>query len=73
MTFENYGQSLKNEKADFVKEIAKLVTTSEQTVYRWLSGEFVPSKIRQEVIAKYMNTTPEELWPTKATDHEELP
>lgn len=64
MTFRDYGESLKNEKTDFVKEISELVMANEQTVYRWLTGEFMPSKIRREAIAKHLNTTPEELWPT---------
>lgn len=68
MTFADYGKSLKNERSDFVRELAKLTVSTEQTVYRWLSGEFVPSKIKQETIAKFMKTTTEELWPTEKSD-----
>lgn len=62
MTFTEYAQTLTNEKTNFVKDIAKLTVASEQTVYRWLSGEFVPSKARRDIIAEYLNTTADKLW-----------
>ncbi len=65
MTFRDHVLSKSNERADFVKAIAELTLTTEATVSRWLSGEFSPSPKRQKVIADYLGTTPEVLWPVK--------
>lgn len=63
MTFTDHANSLTNERADFVKRIAEITLATEATVSRWISGEFIPSKIRREKIAKEMNIPVEELFP----------
>jgi len=63
MTFKDHANSLINERAEFVKKIAELTLVSEATVSRWISGEFIPSKIRREIIAREMNIPVEELFP----------
>lgn len=64
MTFKDHVDSKSNERAEFVKTIAEITLTTDATVSRWLSGDFYPSPKRQKVIADYLGTTPEELWPT---------
>ena len=70
MTFRDHVLSKSNERAEFVKKIAELTLTTDATVSRWLSGEFLPSAKRQQVIADHLGTTPEVLWPTKSEDDE---
>lgn len=63
MTFQEYVQELSNERAEFVKRIAKITLSTESTVSRWISGEFIPSKARREIIAKEMGVSVDELFP----------
>lgn len=50
----------------FVREIASVTKKSELAVRRWLSDTetaSVPDALTQEVLARHLNTTPEELFP----------
>lgn len=54
----------------FVREIAAVTKKSELTVRRWLSDTdtaSVPDALTQEVLARHLNTTPEELFPMITT------
>lgn len=64
MTFKDHYESKSDERREFIVKIAKLTLATETTVTRWLSGEFTPSKARQEKIARFLKTKPSELWPT---------
>ena len=70
MTFKDHYNSKVNERREFIIQIAELTLATETTVTRWLSREFVPSKARQEKIAEYLGTTPEELWPLQGNTEE---
>lgn len=47
----------------FIREIMEVTKKSEIAVRRWLSGETAPDALTQEVLAKHLDTTPEELFP----------
>lgn len=70
ITFTGYAEGLTNERIEFVKQLADLTTSTEVTVYRWMSGESVPTKKKREVIAKYLGKTTAELWPSTTDDDE---
>lgn len=70
ITFTGYAESLTNERIEFVKQLAALTTSTEVTVYRWMSGESVPTKMKREAIAKFLGKTTAELWPSKSDDDE---
>lgn len=72
MTFkELYAQKKKQPRPEapgtaFVKEIAAVTKKSELAVRRWLSEAdtaSVPDALTQEVLARHLHTTPEELFP----------
>lgn len=52
----------------FIREIAEVTKKSEIAVRRWLSGETEPDALTQEVLAKYLNTTPAELFPKQLSN-----
>lgn len=47
----------------FIREIMEVTKKSEIAVRRWLSGETTPDALTQEVLAKHLDTTSEELFP----------
>lgn len=47
----------------FVEKIAEITLTHKSTVYRWLNGASVPTKLKQEIIANHLNSTPDKLFP----------
>lgn len=70
ITFTGYADGLTNERIEFVKQLAALTTSTEVTVYRWMSGESTPTKMKREAIAKFLGKTTAELWPSKSDDDE---
>lgn len=65
MTFTDHVAKLSNERADFIKRIAEITLASPATVSRWISGEFIPSKVRREIISRELNIPEEQLFPQK--------
>ena len=47
----------------FVMELAQVTKKSELAVRRWIGGQATPDALTQEVLAKHLNTTPEDLFP----------
>ena len=70
ITFTQYADNLINEKQKLIDDLAELTLSTKQTVYRWMSGESVPPKIKRAIIAKYLGKTTAELWPSKSDDDE---
>ncbi len=70
ITFKEYTEGLTNERIEFVKELAKLTLSTEMTVYRWMSGQSVPTEAKREVIAKHLGVSASDLWPTKSDDND---
>jgi len=65
MTFTDHVNSLSNERVEFIKRIAKITLASPATVSRWISGEFIPSKARREIISLELGIPEEQLFPQK--------
>ncbi len=66
MTFTDHANNLSNERVEFVKKIAEITLTSPATVSRWISGEFMPSKVRREIISRELGIPEDELFPKAA-------
>lgn len=68
---ERYAEAKRKPKADapgtaFIKEIAQVTKKSEIAVRRWVgdgASACLPDALTQEVLAKHLGTTPEELFP----------
>jgi transcriptional regulator with XRE-family HTH domain len=50
-------------KKEFRETIARECGVTEMTVFRWLSGEVLPDKLKREKIAEISGLTVEELFP----------
>ena len=61
-------QNLSSPQRELREKIARECGVSEMAVYRWLSGEIVPEKLKREKIAEITGLSVEELFPTPATD-----
>ena len=70
ITFTQYADSLINEKQNLIDNLAELTLSTKQTVYRWMSGESVPPRLKREIIAKHLGKTTAELWPSTTEDDE---
>ena len=71
MKLNDYYKQLRDQPApqrEFREKIAAACGVSEMTVYRWLSGEIVPEKLKREKIAEITGLPVEELFPTPPTD-----
>lgn len=55
-------------KKEFRDKIATACGVTEMTVFRWLSGEVVPDKLKREKIAEITGTPVEELFPMLPPD-----
>lgn len=65
MVFTDYMKSLPNQQQETIKKLAELTYSTTASVYRWINGEYNPPLIKQKVIAKYLNMSVEELFPSK--------
>jgi len=54
-------------KKEFREKVAAGCGVTEMTVFRWLSGEIVPDKLKREKIAEIADAPLEELFPVHAT------
>lgn len=55
-------------KKDFREKIASACGVSEMTVFRWLSGEIIPEKLKREKIAEIAKMPVVELFPNHFND-----
>jgi hypothetical protein len=51
-------------RKDFRDAVAKACGVEPITIYRWLSGEVVPEKLKREEVSKIIGLPVEELFPT---------
>jgi Helix-turn-helix. len=67
---EHYSQIGNNPspKRAFRTMIAEACGVTELTVYRWLSGEIIPEKLKKEKIAELTGIPVEQLFPTQETN-----
>ena len=49
-------------KAELIRHLAEITMSHEQTVKAWLYGVQVPDKLKQEIIARDLGKTTEELF-----------
>lgn len=63
MRFIDIPKTLKNEREEFVTKICQTTLVDRSTVYRWLSGQVMPSKARREAISRELGIPEEELFP----------
>ena len=66
MALKEYYDGLKTKPGrayDFRMEIADACGVSEKSVYRWLSGEIIPDKLKRQAIASVAGMGEEELFP----------
>ena len=71
VTLSEYYKQLRDAPApqrDFREKIARACGVSDMTVYRWLSGEIVPEKLKREKIAEITGLTVDELFPNLPTN-----
>lgn len=68
MVFSDYMNSLPNVKVDTIKRIAELTFSSEVSVYKWISGETQPPRVKKEIIAKHLGMPVEQLFPAELKD-----
>lgn len=65
MVFSDYMNDLKNERLEMIDLIAKKTQTSKNTVYRWISGEITPPKIKKSIISEILKIPMSDLFPEK--------
>jgi transcriptional regulator with XRE-family HTH domain len=63
LTFLRHYKKLKNERAEFVKQMMILTGKSERTIYFWIKGRQKPQGDSLEKLVKHFDQTPEELFP----------
>lgn len=66
MALKEYYQDLGKQSSpqqEFRKKVARECGVTELTVYRWLSGEMIPHKLKQEKIAELTGVPVDELFP----------
>ena len=56
---------------EFRDKIAAACGVANMTVYRWMSGEIVPEKLKREKIAEVSGISVDELFPNLNTDGNE--
>lgn len=78
MTFEEIYAAKRKEprplspSAQFKRDIAKAVSTSEAVVQGWLQGTRRPSKVNQMKIAAILRVSAEELFPDQGEEEEPI-
>lgn len=72
MALKDYYNSLADRtippKKEFREKIASACGVTEMTVFRWLSGEVVPDKLKREKIAEIANIPVQQLFPDHLED-----
>jgi Helix-turn-helix. len=63
MDFCSYVKSLPNERQEVITQLARLCRVTNTTVYRWISGDFIPDALKRKVIAEFLGKTEKDLWP----------
>ena len=63
MNLPEYYKQLSQSPREFRQKLATECGVSEMTVFRWLSGEVVPDKLKRERIAEIAGVPVEELFP----------
>ncbi len=63
MDFCSYVKSLPNERQEVITQLARLCCVTNTTVYRWISGDFIPDALKRKVIAEFLGKTEKDLWP----------
>lgn len=49
-TLKNYYENIPDPRTEFINQIMNKTGKGKQTVYRWISGKVIPSKLEQEAI-----------------------
>lgn len=65
MVFSDYMNNLRNERLEMIELLAKKTQTSKNTVYRWISGEITPPKIKRSIISEVLKLPVSDLFPEK--------
>ncbi len=71
MALKEYYEKLAEKstpKKEFREKIAAECGVTEMTVFRWLSGEVVPDKLKREKIAEVTGNSVEDLFPNLLPD-----
>lgn len=66
MAFKEYYETLRKQPVpcdDLRKRIAEGCGVSEKTIYRWLTGEVIPDKLKREKIAEIIGQPVDVLFP----------
>lgn len=61
--FYNDLQSQPTPQKEFRDKIASACGVTEMTVYRWLSGEIIPEKLKREKVAEITSIPVDDLFP----------
>lgn len=72
MVLKEYYNSLADRttppKKEFREKIASACGVTEMTVFRWISGEIVPDKLKREKIAEIAGIQVQQLFPNHLED-----
>ncbi|MCL6101010.1 MAG: helix-turn-helix domain-containing protein [Bacteroidetes bacterium] len=66
MNLKEFYTELQNQptpQKEFREKIANKCGVTEMTVYRWLSGEIIPEKLKREKIAEITGLSVDDLFP----------
>lgn len=63
MVFNEYVNSLPNVKLETINKLAEITSSSTMTVYRWINGSAKPPMVKKKIIAEFLKSEVEELWP----------
>lgn len=61
MVFNEYVNSLPNQKAETIKAIAKNCMVTDLTVWRWIAGKTQPDALKKKIIAETLGVKENEL------------
>lgn len=63
MTLQGYYASLVNQRTKFIQDLVDITGFTYRTIQRYLSGEITPEKPTRKIIADFLETEEEILWP----------
>ena len=63
MVFSEYIQNLPNQRQDTIEALAELTCSTKWTVLRWVNGTVTPPPVKQKMIAEYLGSSIEVLFP----------
>jgi len=63
MTLQGHYSTLVNQKTKFIQDLMDLTGFTYRTIQRYLSGEIIPEKPTRKVIADFLKSDEETLWP----------